>query len=83
MRVKTTPIKNLDELRQRSIGLFLGFILICSLVLIGLQLFAGKVASGLLADAKLVVLSGVGLLCAVGSFRFLSGALMPSSSALW
>ncbi len=70
MRVKTTPIKNLDELRQRSVGLFLGFLLICSLVLIGLQLFAGNVASGFLADAKLVVFSGAGLLCAVGSFRF-------------
>ena len=70
MRENTAPIKNLDELRQRSAGLFLGFLLICSLVLIGLQLFAGNVASGLLADAKLAVFSGVGLLCAVGSFRF-------------
>ena len=70
MRLNTAPIKNLDELRQRSIGLFLGFLLICSLVLLGLQLFAGNVASGLLADAKLAVFSGVGLLCAVGSFRF-------------
>ena len=70
MQLNTTPIKNLDELRQRSIGLFLGFLLICSLVLIGLQLFAGNVASGNLADAKLAVFSGVGLLCAVGSFRF-------------
>ena len=70
MRENTAPIKNLDELRQRSVGLFLGFLLICSLVLIGLQLFAGSLASGLLADAKLAVFSGVGLLCAVGSFRF-------------
>ena len=70
MRANTAPIKNLDELRQRSAGLFLSFLLICSLVLIGLQLFAGNVASGLLADAKLAVFSGVGLLCAVGSFRF-------------
>ena len=70
MRENTAPIKNLDELRQRSVGLFLGFLLICSLVLIGLQLFAGYVASGLLADAKLAVFSGAGLLCAVGSFRF-------------
>ena len=70
MRENTAPIKNLDELRQRSVGLFLGFLLICSLVLIGLQLFAGSVTSGLLADAKLAAFSGVGLLCAVGSFRF-------------
>ena len=72
MRVKTDPIKNLDELRQRSVGLFLGFLLICSLVLIGLQLFVGNVASGLLADAKLMAFSGVGLLCAIGSFRFVT-----------
>ena len=39
-------------------------------MLIGLQLFAGSVTSGLLADAKLTVFSGVSLLCAVGSFRF-------------
>ena len=70
MRENTAPIKNLDELRQQSVGLFLGFLLICSLVLIGLQLFAGSVTSGLLADAKLTVFSGVSLLCAVGSFRF-------------
>ena len=70
MREDTAPIKNLDELRQRSVGLFLSFLLLCSLVLIGLQLFAGNVTSGLLADAKLAIFSGVGLLCAVGSFRF-------------
>ena len=70
MRENTAPIKNLDELRQQSVGLFLVFLLICSHVLIGLQLFAGSVTSGLLADAKLAVFSGVGLLCAVGSFRF-------------
>ena len=70
MRENTAPIKNLDELRQQSVGLFLVFLLICSLVLIGLQLFAGSVTSGLLADAKLAAFSGVGLLCAVGSFRF-------------
>ena len=71
MRQKNAPIKSLEELRQRSVGLFLSFLLVCSLVLIGLQLFAGSIAFGLLANAKLTIFSTVALLCAVGSYRFL------------
>ena len=40
-------------------------------MLIGLQLFAGSIAFGLLAKAKLTIFSTVALLCAVGSYRFL------------
>ena len=70
MRKNTAPIQNLEQLRQRSVGLFLGFLLLCSFALVGLQLFAGTVASGPLADAKLAVFSIVALVCAVGSYRF-------------
>lgn len=70
MRNHSQPIRTLEELRQRSAGLFLGFLLICSLVLIGLQLLAGNVASGILADAKIAAFCTVAILCMVGSFRF-------------
>jgi signal transduction histidine kinase/ActR/RegA family two-component response regulator len=70
MRLNHAPIKNLDELRQRSVGVFLLFLFVCTAFLIGLQLVSGSPTSGFVTTIKFSVFSLVVLLCIAGAFRF-------------